>query len=105
MSRARRIFGCLALLLAIASTASAATHPRLVCPDACTDGDQDEPQPCGDDSGTCACCVVFHLVAPVRPVATILLLPAPTVPFFVEPAPLISREGNDIFHVPKSLVA
>ena len=105
MSHARRIFGCLALLLAIASTASAATHPRLVCPDACTDGDDDGPQPCGDDCGTCACCVVFHLVAPVRPAAMMLLSTAPTIHFFVEPAPLISHEGNDIFHVPKSLVA
>jgi len=48
---------------------------------------------------------VFHLVAPVRPAAMMLLSTAPTIHFFVEPAPLISHEGNDIFHVPKSLVA
>ena len=101
MSRLRSALACLLLVLAVGSTAAAQMHPRLVCPDACSD-DGDEPQPCGDDCGTCACCVVFHLAQPAPVVGTIAL-PAPKArPYFAEPAPLISHEGTDVFHIPKS---
>ncbi len=96
-------FGLLLLLAAI-STASAEAHPRLVCPDACTD-DGDQQQPCGSDCATCACCLVFHLVAPTRPIGLVSLAPPTARPSFTVPAPLISRESNDVFHVPKSPLA
>ena len=92
------------LLLAVGSTAIAEAHPRLICPDSCSD-DGDQPQPCGDDCGTCACCVVFHLVQPTSSVGVVLLPAPPSRPYFAEPAPLISREGTDVFHIPKSPLA
>ena len=105
MSRIRTGLSCLLLVLAVGSTALAEAHPRLVCPDSCSDDGDDQPQPCGDDCGTCACCVVFHLVQPAAS-AGVILLPAPARrPYFAEPTPLVSCEGRDIFHVPKSPLA
>ena len=106
MSRLRKGLACLLLVLAVGATAAAEAHPRLVCPDSCSDDGDDQPQPCGDDCGACACCVVFHLVQPAA-AAGILALPAPPTrhPRFAEPTPLISREGSDIFHIPKSPLA
>ena len=104
MSRLRTGLAWVLLLLAVGSTAIAEAHPRLVCPDACSD-DGDQPQPCGADCGTCACCVVFHLVQPAMSTG-VVALPAPSRrPFFAEPTPLISREGTDVFHIPKSPLA
>jgi hypothetical protein len=105
MYRLRTGLACLLLALAVGSTASAEVHPRLVCADSCSDDGNDQPQPCGDDCATCACCVVFHLVKPATSV-DVLALPVPaTRPYFVEPTPLVSREGSDIFHIPKSPLA
>jgi len=105
MTRLRTGLACLLLVLAVGSTAVAEAHPRLVCPDSCSDDGDDQPQPCGDDCGTCACCVVFHLVQPAASIAVVALPPAPARPYFAEPAPLLSREGTDIFHIPKSPLA
>lgn len=105
MSRLRTGLSCLLLALAIGSTALAEVRPRLVCPDSCSDDGDDQQKPCGDDCGTCACCVVFHLVQPTASVG-VIVLPAPAKrPCFAEPTPLVSREGSDIFHIPKSPLA
>ena len=104
MSRLRTALACLLLALAVGSAAAAEVHPRLVCPDACSD-DGDPSQPCGDDCGTCACCVVFHLVQPATSIGVALLAPPSARPWFAEPTPLVSREGSDVFHVPKSPLA
>lgn len=104
MSRLRIALACLLVSLAIGCTAVAEAHPRLVCVDACTD-DGDQPQPCGDDCGACACCAVLHLVQPAAATTVVVAPPQPTRPYFAEPAPLISREGSEVFHIPKSPLA
>jgi len=105
MSRMRSAFGCLLLVLALGSTAVAEVQPRLVCADACSDDDGDQPRPCGDDCSTCACCVAFHLMQPTPMLGVVMLPRSSTRPYFVEPLPLVSREGAEVFHIPKSPLA
>jgi hypothetical protein len=78
----------------------------------CGDGSQqcgheaqlDEP-PADDDCEACACAAVFHLVAPGRLAGVSSLPPTARRSYFVEPAPLLSHDSSEVFHVPKSPLA